>query len=786
MALVRLQPWVSLMSAMVVSLQLSCIDRAKAADPTEIRPDRSTPTSVSITPDGHATVRIAPADPAGVSVNRYDRFDVGSGGATLDNGSAGARLIVNDVRDTRASRIYGRVAVEGVAAGIIVANPHGIQVNGGRFVGVSGVTLGAGIASRGTSGAVRLEPGKGTLSVGPAGIEADGDIALIGGRIEVSGRVEGRTIDLVAGRGAVSIDPSTGGIAGIAAGRSAGDRLIEVSSGAVLNGGAVRVRVTDAGAGVRIAGAVNAGTGSVQVASTGYIAIGGNIDAAQSIVLVGSSVSIGTDQAIGLQARDRSIRATATAGNVRIRNAVLRGKSRDTSSFDALGAITLQASGDIDISGRPSSRVVLHGESDGVVTASEGNTRLNGVDVQSPAGWTASANGHITARDLRADVASLAASSLMSQSWDGVDIAAGDFVRLSGPAVEMLSSADLRRTRIVVANGGMSIAADAGDIRIEGAAIDVARAIASDPDARGALTLTASGSVSLLSIAPDRLFDVLARNHDVSIRSGADIINDGGSISTPDNLVMTAGGLVRNAVRLAASDGDVQRGSFSRRFGQQRMTSTFGSLLFPDAATRLHAGLGFTLVAREFRNLGAEVDARTIDIAVSGEMENRSLLIGSFAARRTCLVVCFGYRASSSIAIQRASLAADDQLSVRAGGQLLSTGARMTSLTDMSVLAREITFNSLMVPQVVVRRAGLGNLFLGSGGWVGLGWDGGLVGALDGRLHLQSDGTIRFSGIAPISALPLSIAGARLDEARPAGVGPIGANPIGWLSWLPQ
>ncbi len=97
--------------------------------------DGGTAATVSTSANGHQTVNIAPTF-AGVSNNTYSSFNVDGAGASLNNVGINARTIVNKVTSPNPSVISGLIDVIGPRANVISANPNGIAVTGGSFVGV--------------------------------------------------------------------------------------------------------------------------------------------------------------------------------------------------------------------------------------------------------------------------------------------------------------------------------------------------------------------------------------------------------------------------------------------------------------------------------------------------------------------------------------------------------------------------------------------------------------------------------------------------------------------------
>ena len=137
---------------------------APAAHAADIAADKAAPGNQQPTilqsANGTPQVNIQTPSAGGVSINQYRQFDVDQQGAILNNSRnniqtqiggwiqgnpwlAGgeAKIIVNQINSSNPSLLNGYIEVAGRRAEVIMANPAGIQVNGGGFINAAGVTL---------------------------------------------------------------------------------------------------------------------------------------------------------------------------------------------------------------------------------------------------------------------------------------------------------------------------------------------------------------------------------------------------------------------------------------------------------------------------------------------------------------------------------------------------------------------------------------------------------------------------------------------------------------------
>ncbi len=78
------------------------------------------------------------------SHNTYDVFNVPTYGVELNNSTANARTIINEVTTTGSAyrtSFEGPLSVAGTRAHVVIANPNGITINGGSFINTSSALL---------------------------------------------------------------------------------------------------------------------------------------------------------------------------------------------------------------------------------------------------------------------------------------------------------------------------------------------------------------------------------------------------------------------------------------------------------------------------------------------------------------------------------------------------------------------------------------------------------------------------------------------------------------------
>ncbi|MEB1549512.1 hemagglutinin repeat-containing protein [Xanthomonas campestris pv. campestris] len=283
--------------------------------------------TVLTAPNGVPLVNITTPSAAGVSRNRYSQFDVGREGAILNNArgqtqtqlggwvqgnpwlvTGSARVILNEVNGP-ASRLNGYVEVAGQRAEVIIANPAGIQVDGGGFLNASRVTLTTGtpVLSGGALESYRVSGG--AIQVGGAGLDTSGAdyTDLITRSLQVNAGIWANQLQASLGSNVVAADHSR--ITPQAASGPAPTFALDVGALGGMFANKIWLVGNENGVGVRNAGAIGAQAGELVVTVDGRLENSGSLQSQQDTRI---SVSAGITNAGTLSAA-RELRVASAA-----------------------------------------------------------------------------------------------------------------------------------------------------------------------------------------------------------------------------------------------------------------------------------------------------------------------------------------------------------------------------------------------------------------------------------------------------------------------------------------
>jgi len=258
--------------------------------------------------NGKPVVQIVTPNAAGVSHNRYDQFNVGQGGAILNNASAltqtqqagyiagnaaltngSARLILNEVTGASRSQLNGYIEVAGQRAEVIVANPNGISCSGCGFINTSRGVLTTGTPELAADGSLaNLRVTRGDITIGGNGMNAAAidRVDLIARSVQVNGELWGNQLNVVTGANLVNY--ANLGVQVIQGQGSAPTVGIDLAQLGGMYANKIRLVGTEAGVGVRSLGNIAAQAGDISIDNSGKITLNGNTTATGNIAINGN------------------------------------------------------------------------------------------------------------------------------------------------------------------------------------------------------------------------------------------------------------------------------------------------------------------------------------------------------------------------------------------------------------------------------------------------------------------------------------------------------------------
>jgi len=255
--------------------------------------------------NGKPVVQIVTPNAAGVSHNRYDQFNVGQGGAILNNSNAvtqtqqagyisgnaalangSARMILNEVTGASRSQLNGYIEVAGQRAEVIVANPNGISCSGCGFINTSRGVLTTGTPEFAADGSLsNLRVTRGDISIDGNGLNGAGidRVDLIARSVQVNGQLWGDQLNVVTGANLVNY--ANLGVQVIQGQGSAPTVSIDLAQLGGMYANKIRLVGTEAGVGVRSFGTIAAQAGDISIDNSGKVTLNGSTTASGNIAI---------------------------------------------------------------------------------------------------------------------------------------------------------------------------------------------------------------------------------------------------------------------------------------------------------------------------------------------------------------------------------------------------------------------------------------------------------------------------------------------------------------------
>lgn len=713
-----------------------------------ITPDRSGSTHpvVGVSASGVPLVNIT-APKNGVSLNNFTQYNVGTKGAVLVNsgrnsqtqlagwvqgnpflGNNAARVIVNQVTSGNPSQLLGPTEIAGNRANLVIANPAGITCAGCGFLNAPRVTLTTGAPAFNPDGTLAgFNVTQGHIGIDGAGLDAHGSaIDLIARAMTINGQVWADSINAVAG--ANRVDYANNAAQAQAGTGTTPSVAIDVQALGSMFANSVRMIGTEAGVGVRDAGAVTSLTGDIHVSNNGDVTIAptARLQSAANTHIDGANIAqhgtIISAQATDLNASDAlsnagtisSVNNTAVTAGASLRNSgriyagadtagdLVGGGSITARAATVTNSGTLAAGDNINLSahdvtldhGTVNALRAVNVEANGTLSNVAGsmsgrNLTLNAGRLVNDAGTIASDNlANVTAQSVSNRSGTLVADALSLNSTGALDNTGG---KIAARTVQVAA--------IDITNVMGEIGSSTGETRLTSAGH------VSNDDGKitgeNGLTLTANtisnAHGQMGSVAGDTSLDVKQSLDNASgkIASGdalivhaahvdnsagsigahtaqidaTDIVNAGGRIGTTDALTVMASGAVSN------QEGDIVGGN-----GVSLTADSIGN-----AAGTIGSVAGDTTLraTQSLKNAGGTVSSGNGLTIASDSIDNAN---GSITAVRSAqilvgdLVNAGGQIGSSS-----------DALSLTATRMVSNVGGKLVGATGLSATAAALS-----------------------------------------------------------------------------------------------
>ncbi|MBB3257136.1 filamentous hemagglutinin, partial [Paraburkholderia sp. WP4_3_2] len=529
-------------------------------------------------PNGIDQVNINRASGAGVSVNTYNRFDVQSKGAILNNSPTmvqsqlggmingnpnfapgqAARVIVNQVNSANASQFNGALEVAGQRANVILANPSGISVNGGTFINTSRATLTTGTPNYAADGSLSgFNITGGNIAISGAGLNASGvdQVDLLSRAVQANAAIYAKT-NLNVVTGANSVDYNTLNATPIAGDGAAPGVSIDVSNLGGMYANRIVLVGTEAGVGVSLKGVTAAQAGDLVLTSAGKLVLAGQTNASGNIVANATggidntgttyaqqNVSLTTSGALtnsGTVAAQQN--TIASAGSVSSTGTLAAGVNNDGSLAQS-GDLNVNASGAVTATGR---------------NVAGGNASVSGASVNL-AGATNSANGTLSlaanSGDLNLSGATTTAGGTLNASASGT--LTNDNAAMSSGGAQTLTAGALSNRGGQIISGSTLTESVAGATNNQGGTMQAAGALASssgslDNSGGTIASLNADGvSITTTGLLNNGEGGSIGGNGDVNLQAGQ--ISNAGSITAVQTLIARAAQTLFNSGTFAAN-----------------------------------------------------------------------------------------------------------------------------------------------------------------------------------------------------------------------------------------
>ncbi|GJD35429.1 two-partner secretion domain-containing protein [Methylobacterium aerolatum] len=332
----------------------------------------------------------------------------------------------------------------------------------------------------------------------------------------------------------------------------------------------------------------------------------------------------------------------------------------------------------------------------------------------------------------------------------GGQIQAEKALTIVAPSIEVLN-APAGQGSLASLSGAVTLKATGGDLDLRGI-VTGTRRDGADPDSKGAVTLSATGDIRLLSEGADRLAIAFASEGDLSVTAGGTVSNNTGRLLSNGAVAINAASVSNTVDVVGAVDGGAPRLVFVRRKRMGWLGSKTvrvwridaGDLRIPGQLAYI-VGRSVAISADQVVNSG-EIDAQDGALTIAaGSILNAAKTSGSLVFSKSCWILC-RRRGLSTVSTAGGVMNAANGLQLTAARSIVNDGGVITAYGNMALEAPSITATARDLPVVVARPAGLSTLFAGPQSSLQLVPQGGLFLAPAGALTVRAASPVILNG----------------------------------------
>lgn len=782
----------------------------------EVIPDGTTKTSVQELASRRIEVGIAPTDTTGTSLNRYEKFSVPEAGLQLNNSTVGADLIINEVTSSLRSIVRGEVSIIGPQADFVLANPNGITVNGGSFATTGSVALATGKVLSLADGRFQLDVTGGHLEIGASGLSGQmAQLDLLSKTMRINGALvshaDGQSwlATIVAGESRSTLSPASlrdadfGWLKSEANGGASDGVSIDITRAASIRSGRIRIKVTDLGAGVRIAGATQAVAGGFKLTSSGKLEISGArleasggvdsatlaapLDALRGVDITASEVVIAADGDVASEvtSSDSGVIVKVVGGSLTVVGSSINGTAVVSTNQSSAGDVTLIADNGISLLGSGDLRSTVRSSgsdpkrpSDGnIVINSEGDIQTSQTDIFSDLDVFMQAVGAV---DLDRSVIQAARDIDIFAEMHGTTITGGSLeavqdVHIKAENIKLVST-EAERLEVKAINGSAFFETTGGDFVNLGASVEGFSKSATLKGSLGGVTVDSQGDIVNISLDEQRLAilfsredrpdvvhrEVIDREGDLVLKTAGNVENTTGRLLSNKGIIIEAGGAFSNQTYFETNQPEASetvefqtdRNISNAFLGSKKMklNASYGSPVVSGEIATLIAIKDINISAGSINNSAADISGANVRLNALDRINNISRLAGAVSFRQSCVLIFCSSSGKSDISLLPATITAVENMYLTAGISINDVGGQLRATGDLIIDGPEFVARSLQVPVLLERPSGLTSFFRGRMAWVAHDFQGSLIAAIHGDLNFLPDGIVSVSESAKLIA----------------------------------